>query len=147
MRPKLVLCAVIAFAALLAVAAAGAATPAVYRAQVNAICRGYSPTLKQLEAQYNAAEKKKDQTGQGLALAQMFGAILSEDTRVESVPVPAALTATIAPLLKTLRTMDSHIRASKTRGPSELVAAAQLAGAVQKLYDNAGLRDCGSNQG
>ena len=147
MRAKVLLCAVVVLAALLAVAAAGAATPATYRGQGNAICRGYSPALKQLEAQYSAAEKKKDQAGQGLALGRMFGTILLENGRIEKLAVPASLTGTMAPILKVLKTMDEHIRAAQTRGSSELVAAAQLGPVLQKLYDGAGLRDCGSNQG
>jgi len=147
MRAKVILCAVVVLTALLAVTAAGAATPAAYRGQVNAICRGYSPALKQLEAQYTAAEKKKDTAAQGLALGRMFGTILVENGRIEKIAVPAELTGTMTPILKLLRTMDGHIRAAQTRGPSELVAAANLGPSLEKLYDGAGLRDCGSNQG
>ena len=147
MRPKLLVIAVCALTALLSVAAAGAATPAAYRGQVNAICRGYSPVLKQLEAQYTAAEKKHDQTTQAQALVRMFATILAENGRIEKLPVPAALTPTMSPILKLLKRMDSHIRLAQTRGPAELVAAAQLGPALQKLYDGAGLRDCGSDQG
>ena len=38
------------------IGAATAATPAAYRAKVNAICRGYTPTGKKLEAAMTTAE-------------------------------------------------------------------------------------------
>ncbi|HVN59962.1 MAG TPA: hypothetical protein VMT59_01780 [Gaiellaceae bacterium] len=154
MRAKAILCAVVVLTALLAVTAAGAATPAAYRGQVNALCRSYTPRMKQAEAQITAAQKANDAKAAAYAFGQLLGLALAEDVRIEAVPVPAALTSQIAPILRIMKSIDAHARISIAKfgagdvngGAAELTKIGQLAAPLNKMYDGAGLRDCGSNQ-
>ena len=134
------------FTALLAVGAAGAATPTAYRAQVNAICRTYNPTFRRLHAQVNDAISRNDQVAEGLALGQAFALALVEDGRIEKTPVPAAMRTTMTPILNRLKTIDSYIRLGQSkRDPSLLVVAGNLMAPLVGAFDAAGLRDCGSD--
>ncbi len=154
MRLKALLCALVAVTALLAVAAAGAATPAAYRSQVNAICRSYTPRMKQAESQVTAAQKAGDAKAAAYAFGQLLGLALAEDTKLEAVPVPAALASQVAPILRISKSIDVHARISIARfgagdvngGVAELTKIGQLAAPLNKMFDGAGLRDCGSNQ-
>jgi hypothetical protein len=140
--------------ALLAVGAASAATPAAYRAQVNGICRSYTPTGKKLEAAMKQAETKKDYRAYGVALGELLILNLSQDRRIEAVPVPRPLKAQMRPILARLKKIDAHTnlallraRQGNSKGlAAELNAIAKLAKPLNAQLDKAGLRDCGSNQ-
>ncbi len=141
-------------AALSVLASATAATPVAYRAHVNAICAGYTPTVKQLARQLAAAEKAKDGQAYGVALGKLIVLQLAEDRKVEAVPVPAALRATMTPILTRMKQIDSHLRrtlnAAIAGDNAGLVAELKTVGRIGKplngWLDAAGLRECGSKQ-
>lgn len=134
--------------------AAGAATPAAYRTQVNGICRGYTPKLKQLDAQLQRAQAAKSYTAVGVALGQLLVLSFGQDRRVEAVPVPATLATRMTPILARMKKIDGHARRALTLARagdsngmfSEVLSIATLAKPLNAQLDAAGLRDCGSNQ-
>jgi hypothetical protein len=146
--------ALIGLIALLAVGAASAATPAAYRAQLNGICRGYTPTVKKLETAMNQAAAKKDYHAYGVALGELLILDLTQDRRVETVAVPSALKTQMTPILARMKKIDGHARqalldAQKGNGTglgAELTTIGTLAKPLNAQLDKAGLRDCGSNQ-
>lgn len=135
-------------------AVASAATPASYRAQVNRICSGYTPTVKKLSSQLSAASKTGNGQAYGMALGKLLVIQLDEDRRVEAVSVPTALRAQMAPILQRLKTIDGHARkaldAALAGSSSTLVAELKtiqtLAKPLNGMLDAAGLRECGSKQ-
>ena len=155
MRAKLPLGAAVVLAALGSGAAPAASTgPTAYRAHVNAICRGYTPTFRQLKAQTIDAQKRNDGAAQARAIDQFLILLVAENGRIERTPVPASIKGQIAPILSLLKSFDSHIRRAAAQGAAgdvkggqaEIQSALSLAAPLAKLYDGAGLRDCGSNQ-
>ncbi len=144
----------VALVALLAAGAASAATPAAYRAQVNGICRTYTPTVKKLGAQMRQAAAAKDYRSYGIALGELLILNLTQDRRVEAVAVPPALEPQMTPILARLRKIDTHARLalqSAQKGDAaalgaELTTIDKLAKPLNAALDKAGLRDCGSNQ-
>jgi hypothetical protein len=143
-----------ALVALLAAPAATAATPAQYRATLNGICRTYTPTFKKLEAAMAKAQKANDGKAYGVALGKFLVLGLVEDTRVERVAVPAALSAQMAPILTRFKKIDVHLRAALAKAEAgdpkgmsaQLSAASAIGAGLNAKLDAAGLRDCGSNQ-
>jgi hypothetical protein len=141
-------------AALTVLASATAATPAAYRAHVNGICAGYTPTVKQLARQLAAAQKARDAQAYGLALGKLIVLQLAEDRKVEAVPVPPAVRATMTPILTRMKQIDSHLRktlnaaiAGDNAGlVAELKIVARLGKPLNGWLDAAGLRECGSKQ-
>jgi hypothetical protein len=151
---KLVLVTVLA-TALVAVSAAGAAsTPASYRSHVNAICRGYTAKFKPIEADINRAQAAGDGRAFANALARLVVGDLAQHRDIERTPVPAAMSAQMAPIVRVFKRIDLHIRlaiAAARTGDSkgwnaELSAALKAAEPINRMLDAAGLRDCGSNQ-
>jgi hypothetical protein len=148
--------AVIAFAlvALVAAAAATAATPTQYRAQVNALCRSYTPKMKVQEAAMSRAGTNNEPQAYGVALGKLLVLQLAEDKRIEATPVPAALKTTMAPLLARLKKADALVREALVAAANgdtatmltDLRTLANLAKPLNRLFDAAGLRDCGSKQ-
>jgi len=140
--------------ALLAAAAASASTPAAYRAKLNGICRGYTPRFKSFEAALTKAEANKDDYAYGVALGQLIGLGLRQDTQLEAVPVPPKLAVRMRPILTRLRTIDVHLKRAvvdAARGDSqgmlaEITSVNTAGKPLNHLLDTAGLRDCGSNQ-
>lgn len=140
--------------ALLAAGAATAATPAQYRAQVNGVCRGYTPKLKQVESAMAQARKANDARNYGRALGEIMLLGLAEDLQIEHVAIPAALQAQVAPIMARLKIVDAHVRAAlvaaragqATTMNAELKAVGTLGKPLNAKLDAAGLRDCGSNQ-
>jgi len=141
-------------AALTVLASATAATPAAYRAHVNAICAGYTPTVKQLSRQLAAAEKAKDGQAYGLALGKLMVLQLAEDRKVTAVPVPAALRARMTPILARLKQLDTHLRLALNAAMAgdnagllaELTTVTKVGKPLNGWLDAAGLRECGSKQ-
>ena len=140
--------------ALAAQAAAAAPTPASYRAQLNRLCRSYTPKLKRDERDLREALKVHDAADFGLALAHMMRLTLAQDAKIERTPVPVSMRAQMQPILRLFRTMDVHVRRAAKFGTSgnvqgvlkELQATAKLTPELNRRLDRAGLRDCGSNQ-
>jgi hypothetical protein len=141
-------------AGLTVLASATAATPVAYRAHVNAICAGYTPTVKQLSRQLAAAEKAKDGQAYGIALGKLIVLQLAEDRKVEAVPVPASLHVQMNRILTRLRQVDTHLRQSLAAAMAgdnagmlaELNTVTKLGKPLNSWLDAAGLRECGSKQ-
>ena len=79
-------------AALTVLASATAATPAAYRAQVNGICAPLHPDGE--DSSHGSSplpRRRKDGQAYGIALGKLIVLQLTEDRKVEAVPVPAAL--------------------------------------------------------
>jgi hypothetical protein len=139
---------------LLGATTASAATPAAYRAQVNRICRGYTPTGKKIETAMKAALAKKDYRAYGVALGELLILNLSQDRKIEVVPVPPPLNPQLAPIIARLKKIDAHTQLALLRArqsdstglATELTAIGTLAKPLNAELDKAGLRDCGSNQ-
>lgn len=134
--------------------AAAATTPTQYRAKLNAICRSYTPKLRAQVAAEQKAEKAKNGPAAAHALGAFLGLGLKQDLTIEAVPVPAALKATMKPILATFEKIDGHVKAAVVAGikGNEKAFAANM-NAIQTLskplnakLDAAGLKDCGSNQ-
>jgi hypothetical protein len=141
-------------AALTVLASATAATPAAYRARVNAICAPYTPQVKALARQLDAANKAQDGQAYGIALGKLIVLQLAEDRKIEAVPVPASLHVTMTRILTRLKQIDSHLRKSLTDAMAgdnaglvaELKTVSQLTKPLNGWLDAAGLRECGSKQ-
>jgi hypothetical protein len=148
--------AVIATAALGVVApsAALAQSPSAYRAQLNRHCRTFTPKFKRIEANLKKAVSTKDPKLLAAALGLGLALNLKQDAYIEKVPVPAAMRTQMVPTLRLLRTVDRHARlalldANKRdlqRFMTEIRKIDRLVPILNKRFDRAGLRDCGSNQ-
>ena len=138
----------------LAAGAAAATSPDAYRAQVNALCRSYTPSLRKAEAALSKAQKANDGRALGVAIGQLLGLGLAEDAKIEGTPVPAAMRAQMTPILSLLKVVDGHARLAIARAAAgdanglsaELTKIGQVGATLNKRLDAAGLRDCGSNQ-
>ena len=141
-------------AALTVLASATAATPAAYRAQVNSICAPYTPQVKTLARQLDAANKAQDAQAYGIALGKLIVLQLAEYRKVEAVPVPASLHVQMTRILTRMKQLDGHLRKSLTDAMagdnagllSELKIVSQLSKPLNGWLDAAGLRECGSKQ-
>lgn len=140
--------------ALLGATTASAATPAAYRAQVNRICRGYTPTGKKIETAMKDALARKDYRAYGVALGELLILNLSQDRKIEAVPVPLPLKPQLTPIIARLKKIDAHTQLALLRArqsdstglATELTTIGTLAKPLNAELDKAGLRDCGSNQ-
>jgi len=134
--------------------AAAAATPASYRAQLNRLCRSYTPKMKADQQTMQAALKANHAKVFGAALADLMRLTLEQDAKIARMPVPPALRTQMTPILRLFRKVDVHVRRAaaygskgNTRGVlSELQLTAKLTPELNRRLDRAGLRDCGSNQ-
>ena len=134
--------------------AASAQTPAGYRAQLNGLCRGYTPKLRADEKAIQRATKAKDWKAVGYALGHYLVLALAQDRQIESTPVPSAMRTQMTPVLRLLRKADGHARLALRKGAMgdsrgmivELEKISKLAETLNARLDRAGLRDCGSNQ-
>src|SRR3954465_1835587 len=99
-----------------AVQTAAAATPAAYRAQLNRICRSYTPKLKADQQTMQAALKANHTKVFGAALADLMRRTLEQDAKIRRTPVPTALRARMRPILELFRTSDIHIRLAADHG-------------------------------
>ncbi|OAI55989.1 hypothetical protein AYO48_02085 [Gaiella sp. SCGC AG-212-M14] len=133
---------------------ASAQTPAGYRAQLNGLCRGYTPKFRADRKAIETATKAKDGKAFGYALGHYLALALAQDRQIESAPVPYAMRTQMTPILRLLRTADGHARLAlrkaamgDSRGMvAELNKISKLAQPLNGRLDRAGLRDCGSNQ-
>jgi hypothetical protein len=149
----------LAIAAAVALASATASSAAssnaaAYRAQVNEICRSYTPKLRSLEADMAAAKKAGDSGRYGYDAGYALALALKEGLRVEHAAVPADAQRQMAAPLRLLHSVDVALRrtlAAAVAGDSRAFAAgavqvAKLAVPLNREFDSVGLRDCGSNQ-
>ncbi|MFL5955507.1 MAG: hypothetical protein ACJ76I_15515 [Gaiellaceae bacterium] len=135
-------------------AAVAALTPSQYRATLNGVCRGYTPKINAQERAMTAAKKANDGHAYGAAFGKLLVLTLAEDSKLESIPVPLSLRATMTPIFAALKKADMHIRVAifdagtgDTKGmAAQLTAAASVAKGLNAKLDAAGLRDCGSHQ-
>ena len=134
--------------------AASAQTPAGYRAQLNGLCRGYTPKFRADQKVMQKATRAKDWKAFGYALGHYLALALAQDRQIESTPVPSAMRTQMTPILRLLRTADGHARLAlrnavmgDSRGMvAELDKISKLTQPLNARLDRAGLRDCGSNQ-
>jgi len=139
---------------IVAPSAASAQTPAGYRAQLNGLCRSYTPKFRADQKAIQRATKAQDWKAFGYALGHYLTLALAQDRQIESTTVPSALRTQMTPILRLLRTVDGHARLAlrkaamgDSRGMiAELTTISQLARPLDGRLDRAGLRDCGSNQ-
>jgi hypothetical protein len=149
----------LALAAALALASAAASNAAgsnvaAYRAQVNAICRSYTPKLRTVTADMAAAKKAGDSQRWGYDAGYALALSLKEGLRVEHAPVPAEVKQQMVVPLRQLHSLDLALRRTITAAVARdskafAVGAAQiakLAAPLNREFDAVGLRDCGSNQ-
>jgi hypothetical protein len=150
---------VLPLALLVVVFQAGASAAAVssaqaYRERLNGVCRGYTPTLKRVEADALRARKAGNGNRVFFDLGLSVELALREDAAIEAVPVPAELQSRMRPILSRLRTIDNHARGFVARAGAgdpggaltEMATIGRLARPLDAMLDRAGLRDCGSNQ-
>jgi hypothetical protein len=134
--------------------AAAAQSPSGYRAQLNRVCRSYTPKLKRDSAKMRKAANARDAEAFGAALGHAIRLILTQDAYIENAPVPTAMRAEMKPILQLFRTADGHLRRAVRLGIShdvrgmlaEFNQVAKLTPSLNRRLDRAGLRDCGSNQ-
>jgi hypothetical protein len=137
--------------ALLAAAAAQAATPAQYKARVNAVCRAYTPQLKKLQTAMTGAEASNDDKTFRAAVKRLMTLGLAQNRRLEAIPVPPALAPKVKPLLAQLRKIDAQARlalvAARTGTTTDilthLLTIASLGTPLDTRLAALGLRDCG----
>jgi hypothetical protein len=133
---------------------ASAQTPAGYRAELNRLCRGYTPKLRADQRAMQKAIKAKDWKAFGYVLGHYLALALTQDRQIESTPVPRAMRTQMTPILRLFRTADSHARLALRKATlgdtlgmlAELDKISKLAQPLNGRLDRAGLRDCGSNQ-
>lgn len=144
--------AIVAVSAACAIAAPSNLTQ--YRSQVNALCRSYTPRMKRAEAAMLAAQKAGDAHKVAFQLGVLIGASLAEGIRVEATPVPADARTVMAKPLHLLLLVDSRgrtmlqaaVAGDQATFLSEAAALQRVGAALNRAFDAAGLRDCGSNQ-
>ncbi|HEX4526703.1 MAG TPA: hypothetical protein VH108_08195 [Gaiellaceae bacterium] len=136
------------------IATADTPTPTIYRAQLNAVCRSYTPRFKKYEAQIAAAQKAGNNHALGYVLGELLATALLQDSQLERAPVPPALESRLTPIIARLRQADLHIRLflgasgradAQTMG-AEWTKLGKIGAPLNRMFDAAGLRDCGSNQ-
>jgi hypothetical protein len=128
---------------------------AAYRAQVNALCRSYTPKLRSLEADMAAAKRVGNSSRYGYDAGYALALALKEGLRIEQTAVPADAQRQMALPLRMLHNADLTLRrtlAAAVAGDGRAFAAgaaqlAKLAAPMNRRFDAVGLRDCGSNQG
>src|ERR1700757_3564963 len=104
---------VLVSAAPLVVAAAATASASnftAYRAQVNGICRSYTPKFKKLEADMAPAKRTGDVHRYAYVFGKILGMGLAQGVRVERTPVPTDGRTRMAPTLRLLHAVDVQLR-------------------------------------
>ena len=135
-------------------ATAAASTFAAYRAQVNGICRSYTPKFKKLAADMTSAKRAGDVQRYAYDFGTILGLTLAQGVRVEKTPVPADGRTRMASTLRLLHASDAQLRraiAAATAGDqngfkTELTKLAKVSAPLNRSFDSVGLQDCGSRQ-
>jgi len=138
---------------LLSAPIASATTPAAYRAYLNGVCRSYTSKLDSLSTAMKRAQQEHDAYNWGRDLGVLLNLGLAQDATIRRTAVPATLGPTIEPILSILSKIDAHAQlalAEAAKGSTgwiaEMQAIGPLTGPLDRMFDGAGLRDCGSNQ-
>ena len=132
----------------------GSSNAAAYRAQVNAICRSFTPTFTRIETDMAAAKRAGDAHRYAYDVGVMLALSLKESIRIEKAPVPpdarqrmaAPLSLVHASELQLRRTIAAAVNADAQAFATESKKLARVAAPLNKIFDGVGLRDCGSNQ-
>jgi hypothetical protein len=97
---------------------ASAATPVQYRAKLNAICRSFTPRLRDTQDTMAAATVSHRTNRFESALRRYLLLSLRQNHQLEGIPVPAFLQKQMTPLFRQMKKVDPHIRKalSSTRG-------------------------------
>ena len=140
--------------ALLGVSAASATSPARFRAQLNALCRTYTPKFKAAETAITKAQSAEDPLAYYAGFGRFFSLVLTEDSSIEIAVPPAPLKAVMARSVGALKSADPVLRAGvhaagvyDAKGVASTVKKMNaVGGSINRSLDAAGLRDCGSNQ-
>jgi hypothetical protein len=125
-----------------------------YRAQVNTVCRSYTPRLQRLERDMTSAERAGWQARADYDLGVILALTLKQGLQIERIPVPADARAVIAQPLRLLHEVDVQTRrvlsaAVADDNPAvrrELATLAKISAPLNREFDAVGLRDCGSGQ-
>jgi hypothetical protein len=125
-----------------------------YRAQVNAICRSYTPKFRQLLSDMASAKRAGDNHRYAYDIGVAFALTLKQGLRVEKAPVPVDAQRQMAATLRLLHAVDLQLRrtlAAAVNGNAQAFAAESaklgtVAAPLNRRFDAVGLRDCGSNQ-
>lgn len=144
-------------AALLGISAASAAasvSPAKFRAELNALCRTYSPKFKAAETSITKAQSAEDPLAYYAGFGRFFSLVLTEDSSIEIAVPPVPLKAQMARSVAALKAVDPVLHAGvhsagtyDAKGVASTVKKMNAAaGSINGSLDAAGLRDCGSNQ-
>ena len=153
-RMKLALLTVLTAALVLVSAAYATPTPTSYRSHVNAICRGYTARFKPIEAAESRAQAAGDAQALSNALARLLIGDLAQHRDIERTPVPVAMRAQMAPIVRLFKRVDAHFQLAFTHAhngdskgwDAEILSGVKAGGGINRMLDHAGLRDCGSNQ-
>lgn len=140
--------------ALVAAAAAAGSNAASYRAQVNAICRSFTPKFKRLESDMTSAKRAGDTHRYAYDFGVALTLTLRQGLQVEKTPVPVDAKAQMAAPLRLLHSVDLRLEstlAAAVKGDAQAFATesaklAKVSAPLNRSFDAAGLRDCGSNQ-
>jgi hypothetical protein len=100
------------------------------------------------------AAKARDLKAVAYALGQGLALNLAQDAYIEGVPVPGAMRTQMVPILRLVRTLDRDARLAlrdATKGDgrgfmAEVKEVDRIVPTLNKRFDRADLRDCGSNQ-
>jgi hypothetical protein len=133
---------------------ASAATPVQYRAKLNAICRSFTPRLRDTQATMAAATVSRRTKRFESALRRYLLLSLRQNHQLEGIPVPASLQTQMKPLFTQMKKVDPHIRKALlhsraghvTATRSQLKTMSKIGQTLPGQLDAAGLLDCGSNQ-
>jgi hypothetical protein len=133
---------------------AGSSNAAAYRAQVNAICRSFTPTFTRFESDMAAAKRAGDGRRYAYDVGALLALSLKESVRIGKAPVPADARQRMAAALSLLHTVELQLRrtiatavnADAQGFATESKKLARVAAPLNKSFDAVGLRDCGSNQ-
>ena len=125
-----------------------------YKAQVAAICRANTPSLKVYSQRIVDAQQQNDATASLLNYRLALGVGLAQDTAIYAVPVPPAAKSRMTPILAKLRAQDPLTRQAITAAKNGdgltlqlLVSRIDVLGkAANRLFDAFGMPDCGSRQ-
>ena len=121
---------------------------AAYRARINASCRTLTILALADIQKMTMAAKSRSSSALGAAYGTLLGHNHTFNKVVLSVPVPPAARAQMLPIRKILAREVTLVEAGmRSRNFRPAIAAVETDGPfLDRLYDRAGLPDCGSRQ-
>ena len=131
-------------------------SPAQYKLALNAYCRQFTPRLHTLEKKMLAAYKARNSQVYYHDLGVSLGYSLVELRGIENADVPDSLGPQMAPVLHLVRRQEAAVahfiavasgKNVTAKSYNTAFAAAQaVTPALNRAFDGAGLKDCGSRQ-